>query len=92
MIYRSQQKQKSMFFYDKLCLQAILECSSKNFLRTVMMEKGILKLLLKVLQAHQDDAEIHSLIAQIIANLTVEEKFRNCIHVTGKVQSNSVSF
>lgn len=82
-LYRSQRKEKAVFLYDKLCLQAILDCSSKSFLRTIMMEKGILKLLFKVLESHKGDAEIHSLIAQILANLAIEEKFRNCIYVTG---------
>lgn len=83
-IYHSQRKGKAIFLYDKLCLQAILDCSSKSFLRSIMMEKGILKMLFKVLQSHKSEAEIHSLIAQILANLAIEEKFRKCIYATGK--------
>lgn len=82
-IFHSQQRRKDVFLYDKLCLQAILACSAKSSLRNTMMEMGILKLLLKVLQFHKEDIEIHSLIAQTLANLAIEEKMHKSFHLTG---------
>ncbi|GBN78505.1 hypothetical protein AVEN_116984-1, partial [Araneus ventricosus] len=82
-IYHTERKKKVSVTFDKLCLQTLLGYSARKSHRALMFEKGILKLLLSVLKLHEDDSEFQSIIAQILANLALEEKFANALHVTG---------
>ncbi|GBN70693.1 hypothetical protein AVEN_187387-1, partial [Araneus ventricosus] len=82
-IYHTERKKKVSVTFDKLCLQTLLGYSARKSHRALMFEKGILKMLLSVLKLHEDDSEFQSIIAQILANLALEEKFANALHVTG---------
>ncbi|GIX73639.1 protein SERAC1 [Caerostris extrusa] len=82
-IYHMARRKKASFTFDKLCLQALLGYSSMKSHRTLMFENGVLEVLLSALKLHEGDRHFESIIAQIIANLAIEDKFANAFHVTG---------
>ncbi|KFM68708.1 Protein SERAC1, partial [Stegodyphus mimosarum] len=82
-IYHSQQKRKAVVTFHKLCLEAILAHSAVKSHKYIMVEKGVMKLLLKILKCHENDYQFQSLIAQILANFSLEEEFAKIFSVTG---------
>lgn len=53
-----------------------------------MHEKGIMKLLLSVSKLHDSQKEYQSLIGQILANFSLEDKYESAMHRTGNNISN----
>ncbi|GFS39137.1 protein SERAC1 [Nephila pilipes] len=82
-IYHSERKKKTSFMFDKLCLQVLLGYSSMKSHRYLMFEKGVLKVLHSVSKLYKDNKEFQSVIAQILANLALEDANAKDFHVTG---------
>ncbi|GFY48931.1 protein SERAC1 [Trichonephila inaurata madagascariensis] len=82
-IYHSERKKKASFIFDKLCLQVLLGYSSMKSHRSLMFEKGVLKVLYSVSKLYEDNREFQSMIAQILANLALEDMYAKDFHITG---------
>ncbi|GFX13585.1 uncharacterized protein TNCV_3136581 [Trichonephila clavipes] len=83
-IYHSERKKKASFIFDKLCLQVLLGYSSMKSHRSLMFEKGVLKVLYSVSKLYEDNREFQSMIAQILANLALEDMYAKDFHITAR--------
>lgn len=68
---------------EKFCLQALLSHSTIPSHRMMMVEKGGLQLLHKVIASRKENLSIQSLVCQIIANLALEEKLHKSLFMSG---------
>ncbi|XP_054708699.1 protein SERAC1-like [Uloborus diversus] len=82
-IYHSLQKKKAIATFHKASLEAILACSAVKLYRDILKKLGILELLFRMVEYHENDLEFHSLIAQVLANFALDESSLNEFHITG---------
>lgn len=74
------------------CLQALLSHTVLPRHRKLLVEKGVLPLLQRVVQEHPQDIQLHSLVAQMVANLALDSALHRPLFRAGGTLTLSVVF